>query len=111
MSILLSTVGVASAATPECSQIGHQVRHLLAAERRPRPTVLAAAWIVDERMVPERGEYPGRRVEILGRRQIAGRLAGLAVERVAVQAALVDGQEDAAPRVAGGAEIADRVEV
>src|SRR5687767_12699471 len=95
MPILLSSVGVVSAAAGQRSEIRHEIGHFLAAERRPPPPLVPRTWIVDQRMVPERGQHARRCVQILRGREIAGRLAALAMERVAVQAALVDGQEDA----------------
>src|SRR5262245_30521086 len=101
----------ALAAARNRSQVRHEIGHLVGAERRPGPTLALGAWIVDERMVPQRREGAGRRVDAARPVEVARAFALLAVEPVTIEAALVHGEDHAFSRVARLTEVAHRIQI
>src|SRR5207249_4870322 len=82
------------------SEIRDEVRHLLAAKRRPRRRLALELGLGDEGMVPQRRQRAGRSVDPGRRIEVARDFSALAVEPVAAEAPLVGGHDHAVARVA-----------
>src|SRR5215472_4302264 len=94
----------------EALQQGDEISYLLGLYRRPRH-LLARHGRGHHRVVPQRRHHRGGRIQALGPRQVAGRLAPLAVGAVTLEAALVGSDHPSAGNAPAPREVADRIEI
>src|SRR5215467_8982403 len=94
----------------EALQQGDEISHLLGLYRRPRH-LLSRHGRSHHRVVPQRRDDGSGGIQALGPRQVAGRLAPLAVGAVTVEAALVGSNHPSAGNAPAPREVADRIEI